>query len=132
MGRYGGVGRVASTQIVILNEVKNLRTDLIAYVSFLRRSFALLRMTQERRTDCRASEIVHRLAMTDLKQKEKAPDFSGAPCILYSASCQSLQTSTQPSKREYRSSSAIVSSMALLLLPQAGKTVSNRLSDSSR
>ena len=50
----------------------------------------------------------------------------------HSASCQSLQTSTQPSKREYRSSSAIVSSMALLLLPQAGKTVSNRLSDSSR
>ena len=44
----------------------------------------------------------------------------------------SLQTSTHSSNFEYSSSSGIVSSMALLLLPHAGNTVSNRRSDSSR
>lgn len=46
--------------------------------------------------------------------------------------CQPLHTSTQHSARECVSSSGMVSSMALLLLPQAGNTVVNRLRDSSR
>ena len=45
---------------------------------------------------------------------------------------QSLHTSTHPSNFEYCSSSGIVSSMALFALPAAGKTVSKRLSDSSK
>ena len=43
-----------------------------------------------------------------------------------------LQTSTHAADAETRSSSPGVSSMALLLLPQAGKTVSNRFRDTSR
>lgn len=43
-----------------------------------------------------------------------------------------LQTSTHSAHREYRSSSSMVSSMALLLLPHAGKTVPNLRRDSSR
>lgn len=43
-----------------------------------------------------------------------------------------LQTSIHSTKFEYFSSSGIVSSIALLLLPQAGKTVLNLFSDSSR
>lgn len=42
-------------------------------------------------------------------------------CVFYT--CQPLQTSTQPAQREYCSSSGIVNSIALLLLPQAGNTV---------
>ena len=43
----------------------------------------------------------------------------------------SLQTSTHSSNFEYSSSSGIVSSMALLLLPHAGNTVSKRRRESS-
>ena len=46
--------------------------------------------------------------------------------------CQPLQTSIQSRLLEYCSSWSIVSSIALLLLPQAGKTVSNRLRETSR
>ena len=45
---------------------------------------------------------------------------------------QSLQTSTHAVYFEYCSSSGMVSSIALFALPAAGKTVSNRCSDSSR
>ena len=44
----------------------------------------------------------------------------------------SLQTSTHAAALEYFSSSSRVNSIALLELPQAGKTVSNRFSDSSQ
>ena len=50
----------------------------------------------------------------------------------YSSDCQPLQTSIQASAPEYFSSSSIVISMALLLLPAAGNTDPNRLRDSSR
>ena len=46
--------------------------------------------------------------------------------------CQSLQTSTQRCAAAYFSSSGMVSWIALLELPQAGYTVSNRRSDSSK
>ncbi len=50
--------------------------------------------------------------------------------LSYSSLC--LATSIQPIKPEYFSISGIVSSIALLLLPQAGNTVSKRLRLSSR
>ena len=64
------------------------------------------------------------------------PCFFDTVCAFFAAfrpyACQFLHTSTQAVYPEQRSSSGKVSSMALLLLPQAGKTVSKRLSDSSR
>ena len=50
----------------------------------------------------------------------------------YVASRQPLQTSTHPNEPEYFSNSGILSSIALLPLPHAGKTLSNRFNDSSR
>ena len=43
-----------------------------------------------------------------------------------------LQTSTHSAHPEYRSSSGIVSSIALFALPHAGNTVAKRFSDTSR
>ncbi len=53
-------------------------------------------------------------------------DSPAQPCS------QFLQTSTHAADCETTSSSAGVSSMVLLLLPQAGKTVSKRFRDTSR
>ena len=50
----------------------------------------------------------------------------------YVASRQPLQTSTHPNEPEYFSNSGILSSIALLPLPHAGKTLSNRFNDLSR
>ena len=61
------------------------------------------------------------------KMFENAVNFFG-----YSPVCHALHTSTQPRKPENRSSSGMVSSMALLLLPAAGKTVGKRFKETSR
>lgn len=55
---------------------------------------------------------------------EKKPKKTfGFGNIFYMVYSQPLHTSTQAEKPEYFSSSGIVSSMALLALPQAGNTV---------
>lgn len=58
------------------------------------------------------------------------PSVSGRSASFYSR--QPLQMSIHAEKPEYFSSSAMDNSMALLLLPQAGKTVSNRFRELSR
>ena len=57
------------------------------------------------------------------------PQPPGKTVAAYSGN---LQTSIQPELNEYFSNSGIVSSIALFELPQAGKTVSKRLSETSR
>lgn len=58
---------------------------------------------------------------------EKKPEkISGFGNIFYIVYSQPLHTSTQAENPEYFSSSGIVSSIALLALPQAGNTVLKR------
>ena len=57
---------------------------------------------------------------------------TGFLCGMFSYACQALHTSTQAVNPENFSISGIVSSMAELLLPAAGKTVSNRWMEMSR
>ena len=60
---------------------------------------------------------------TDKSCNEKSTLTEGCFLMCYSFSRQPLHTSTQASQRLCCSSSGMVSSMALLLLPQAGYTV---------
>ena len=79
-----------------------------------------------------ACDAVHHTSIPLLEnffQKNKKLNDSSTKKI---HACQFLQTSIQASYPEYVSNSAIVSSIALLPLPQAGKTVVNRFSETSR
>lgn len=64
--------------------------------------------------------------------KKPASCDTGLLRMMFSYACQALHTSTQAVNPEYFSISGIVSSMAELLLPAAGKTVSNRWMEMSR
>ena len=66
------------------------------------------------------------------RKTEYAPAFPVHTLFPSATAYFSFATSTHPREPECSSSSAMVISMALFALPQAGNTVSNRFSDSSR
>ena len=81
------------------------------------------------------ADIRRKIRQTNNKIKDTLQSYVGGARLKYLQ--ENLVTMRNgryvvPVKAEYRSSSGMVSSMALLLLPQAGKTVSNRRRDSSR